>query len=45
MDGLPLEKTKKIDVGISDSVFKLLYPESDEILKLVETKLLWGRRG
>ena len=45
VDGLPLEKTKKISVGISDREFKLLYPESDEILKLVESKLLWGRRG
>lgn len=45
VDGLPLEKTKKISVSISDSEFKLLYPESDEILKLVESKLLWGRRG
>ncbi|MEA1884785.1 MAG: NAD(+)/NADH kinase [Thermotogota bacterium] len=45
VDGLPLEKTKKISVGISDMEFKLLYPESDEILQLVESKLLWGRRG
>jgi len=45
VDGLPLENTKKIHVGISDREFKLLYPETDEILKLVESKLLWGRRG
>jgi len=45
VDGLPMENAKKIQVGISDQTFHLMYPESDEILKLVESKLLWGRRG
>ncbi|MFW6263287.1 MAG: NAD(+)/NADH kinase, partial [Thermotogota bacterium] len=45
VDGLPLEMTKKIYVGLSDKEFKLMYPETDDILKLVESKLLWGRRG
>ncbi len=45
VDGLPLEMTKKIYVGLSDKEFKLMYPETDGILKLVESKLLWGRRG
>ena len=45
VDGLPLEKAKRIQVGISSQEFKLMYPETDEILKLVESKLLWGRRG
>jgi len=45
VDGLPLEKSKKLSVGISDREFKLMYPETDDILKLIESKLLWGRRG
>ncbi len=45
VDGLPLEETKKVTVCLSDRKFKLSYPKGDELLKLIETKLFWGRRG
>lgn len=45
VDGLPLEEAKKVRVCLSDRRFKLSYPKDDELLKLIETKLFWGRRG
>lgn len=45
VDGLPLEETKKVEVSLSNKKFKLSYPAGDELLKLMETKLFWGRRG
>ncbi len=45
VDGLSLEPAHSITVGLSDKKFMLMYPGTDELLKLLESKLLWGRRG
>ncbi len=45
IDGLPMREVDKISVSLSEKTFKLACPQGDDLVSVIEKKLLWGRRG
>jgi len=45
IDGLPMREVEKISVTLSERTFKLACPGGDDLVSVIEKKLLWGRRG